>query len=200
MARNAERQMAMLNRWELMKDMVINPRKGRKPPKDALECTDVKDAQYFRDYVVRNMARKISEIQNAGLGESRIRDLNDEINYLLRDKAKWEERIKELGGPDMKLPTGTAALGDELSGQEGYKYFGAAKDLPGVRELFENQGTATVRKTRKELRSHLTPDYFGWRDEEDGMLVLAEQAREADLVAEAVAEWKRKHQKTEATQ
>lgn len=36
----------------------------------------------------------------AGLGEFRIRDLNDEINKLLREKRHWEVRIKELGGPD----------------------------------------------------------------------------------------------------
>ena len=36
----------------------------------------------------------------AGLGEFRIRDMNDEINKLLREKGHWEVRIKELGGPD----------------------------------------------------------------------------------------------------
>lgn len=36
----------------------------------------------------------------AGLGEFRIRDLNDEINKLLREKRHWQERIKDLGGPD----------------------------------------------------------------------------------------------------
>lgn len=36
----------------------------------------------------------------AGLGEFRIRDLNDEINKLLREKRHWEDRIKELEGPD----------------------------------------------------------------------------------------------------
>lgn len=39
-------------------------------------------------------------ISTAGLGEFRIRDLNDEINKLLREKRHWEDRIKELGGPD----------------------------------------------------------------------------------------------------
>lgn len=40
------------------------------------------------------------EIQNAGLGEHRIRDLNDEINQLLKVKWQWEMRIIELGGPN----------------------------------------------------------------------------------------------------
>ena len=39
----------------------------------------------------------------AGLGEFRIRDLNDEINKLLREKRHWEDRILELGGPDYKV-------------------------------------------------------------------------------------------------
>ena len=37
---------------------------------------------------------------SAGLGEFRIRDLNDEINKLLREKRHWEDRILELGGTD----------------------------------------------------------------------------------------------------
>jgi len=39
----------------------------------------------------------------AGLGEFKLRDLNDEINKLLREKGHWEERILELGGPDYKV-------------------------------------------------------------------------------------------------
>lgn len=39
----------------------------------------------------------------AGLGEFRIRDLNDDINKLLREKRHWEDRILELGGPDYKV-------------------------------------------------------------------------------------------------
>jgi hypothetical protein len=69
---------------------------------------------------VKDVGRKISQIQNreqsillsnlltsswnqwitAGLGEFKIRDLNDEINRLLRLKRVWEYRIRELGGPD----------------------------------------------------------------------------------------------------
>ena len=39
----------------------------------------------------------------AGLGEFKLRDLNDEINKLLREKGHWEDRIVELGGPDYKV-------------------------------------------------------------------------------------------------
>ena len=40
---------------------------------------------------------------SAGLGEFKLRDLNDEINKLLREKIHWEERITELGGPDYRV-------------------------------------------------------------------------------------------------
>lgn len=50
--------------------------------------------------IIREIAKKVAQIQNAGLGEFRIRDLNDEINKLLREKRHWEVQIKELGGPD----------------------------------------------------------------------------------------------------
>lgn len=36
----------------------------------------------------------ITEIQNAGLGEHKIRSLNDEINKLIREKTLWEDRIR----------------------------------------------------------------------------------------------------------
>ena len=39
----------------------------------------------------------------AGLGEFKIRDLNDEINKLLKEKGLWEDQIKDLGGPDYKV-------------------------------------------------------------------------------------------------
>ena len=45
----------------------------------------------------------------AGLGEFRIRDLNDEINKLLREKRHWEERIVELGGTDYMVSDGERA-------------------------------------------------------------------------------------------
>ena len=48
-------------------------------------------------------------------------------------------QIKELGGPDFRKigPKMLDHEGKEVPGNRGYKYFGAAKDLPGVKELFE---------------------------------------------------------------
>ena len=74
----------------------------------------------------------MSQIQNAGLGEFKIRDLNDEINKALREKRHWENRILELGGRDMRRRSRMLDKeGKEVPGVHGYKYFGAARDLPG---------------------------------------------------------------------
>ena len=48
--------------------------------------------------IIREISKSVTAIQNAGLGEFRIRDLNDHINKLLREKKHWENRLRELGG------------------------------------------------------------------------------------------------------
>lgn len=114
------------------------------------------------------------------MGEFRLRDLNDEINKLLREKKHWEYQIRELGGPDF-LRMGPRMLdheGREVPGNRGYKYFGAAKDLPGVRELFEHEPPPPPRRTRAELMKNIDADYYGYMDEEDGLLVAMETKKE----------------------
>eukprot|EP00922_Rhytidocystis_sp_ex-Travisia-forbesii_P032415 GHVS01048156.1.p1 GENE.GHVS01048156.1~~GHVS01048156.1.p1 ORF type:complete len:189 (+),score=32.11 GHVS01048156.1:63-629(+) len=181
MARNSEKSMAMLNRWVTMKTNIVKGIQGRRP-RNVEGAETVRDCEHWRNQVIRDVSRKISEIQNAGLGEHRIRDLNDEINYLLREKFRWELKIKEMGGADYRTRGGPIDNhGTELMGQGGYRYFGAAKDLPGIRELFEKEPPPAPKKTRAELSRGITPDYYGWRDEEDGELVLAEQAKEQEL-------------------
>jgi len=168
------------------------PYAAKKRPKIASEVTTVKECEVWRGEIVRGVSKKIADIQNAALGEHRLRDLNDEINKDLREKKYWEEQIKTLGGADYKAARSSEQVyGAELSSHTGYKYFGAAKDLPGVRELFETEAVPEApRKTRKQLFKNIQPDYYGWRDEEDGMLLLAEQQREMESQMKEVSKWK----------
>ena len=59
----------------------------------------------------------------------RIRDLNDEINKLIREKGHWEVRILELGGPDYAraAPKVQDSQGFEIQGAtgkgSGYRWF-----------------------------------------------------------------------------
>lgn len=218
MARDEEKAMAPLNRWiaqkrdferasgpgvrgtymggALLGSPEYGPTSKVKRPKIASEVDTVKECEIWRTDIIRGVSKKIAEIQNASLGEHRLRDLNDEINKDLREKGYWEDQIKALGGPDYKAQASkvTEVYGAELASHSGYKYFGAAKDLPGVREIFEAEVVPEApRKTRKQLFKNIQPDYFGWRDEEDGMLLLAEQRAEHEAVQKEVARWQAAH-------
>lgn len=117
----------------------------------------------------------------------RLRDLNDEINKLIREKGHWERRIVELGGPDYSLTRQkvTDADGKEVAAASGkgsgYRYFGAAKNLPGVKELFEKTGPRKLRRTRFDMHKAVDADYYGFRDEDDGILVKVEAEAEAKI-------------------
>jgi pre-mRNA-splicing factor ISY1 len=145
MARNEEKAMAMLNRWVKMKRS-LNTKAREKRPNNPDDVNSIQEAENWRKSIVRELIKKVSDIQNASLGEHRIRDINDEINSLLKEKSKWEDKIRDLGGPDYKSAALALAKsanfdmdGLEIPGTDGYKYFGAAKNLPKVRELFQKE-------------------------------------------------------------
>lgn len=121
-----------LARWRAAQLGETEKHKKRRPYL-ASECKSLYACEKWRMQIIREIAKKVSQIQNAGLGEFRIRDLNDEINKLLREKRHWEDQIKELGGPDYQRvgPRMLDHEGKEVPGNRGYKYFGAAKELPG---------------------------------------------------------------------
>ncbi|KAL2931731.1 Pre-mRNA-splicing factor ISY1-like protein [Bienertia sinuspersici] len=174
----------------------------KKKPKDrrpylASECRDLAEADKWRQQIMREIGRKVAEIQNEGLGEHRLRDLNDEINKLIREKTHWERRIIELGGPNY---TKQSAKMTDLEGNivdvpnpsgrgPGYRYFGAAKKLPGVRELFEKPPELRKRRTRYDIYKRIGASYYGYRDDEDGVLVKLEGPAEAAMREMAVEEW-----------
>ena len=182
MARNQEKRQLLLNRiWSAKQD---EGKVKERRPFLATDCNDLKEAEKWRQQVIRQISKKVSQIQNPGLGEYRIRDLNDEINKLLREKGHWQDRIVELGGPDYHKvgPKMLDHEGKEVPGNRGYKYFGAAKDLPGVRELFEKEPTKASRKTRGELARNVDADYYGYRDDDDGVLVPLEQEQVCQIM------------------
>jgi pre-mRNA-splicing factor ISY1 len=166
MARNEEKAMAMLNRWVKMK-RGLNTQERKRRPQNPDEVNNVQEAESWRKSIVRELIKKVSDIQNASLGEHRIRDLNDEINALLKEKARWEDHIRGLGGPDYKTAaqalTGsfdTDAL--EVPGADGYKYFGAAKNLPKVRELFQREMPLPPKESRQDMYKRVTYTYLGY--------------------------------------
>ncbi|KGN45211.1 pre-mRNA-splicing factor ISY1 homolog [Cucumis sativus] len=198
MARNEEKAQSMLNRFIALKAEEKKKPKERRPYL-ASECRDLAEADKWRQQIMREIGRKVAEIQNEGLGEHRLRDLNDEINKLIREKSHWERRIIELGGPNY---TKHSAKMTDLDGNivdvpnpsgrgPGYRYFGAAKKLPGVRELFEKPPELRKRRTRYDIYKRIDASYYGYRDDEDGVLERVEGPSEERMRAEAVEEWQR---------
>jgi pre-mRNA-splicing factor ISY1 len=152
MARNQEKSQSMLNRWHSFKfgNDLDQERLNRRPPHASM-TKSVKAAEHWRRTVIREFNEKLGMIQNASLGEHRLRDLNDDLNKLLREKYQWETRIVELNGPDYR--TKGSLFDDDGnpisitgSATSKYMYFGAARELDGVSEMLKQ----TKKKKEKE--------------------------------------------------
>jgi pre-mRNA-splicing factor ISY1 len=53
------------------------------------------------------------------------------------------------------------AQGYEIPGFGGYRYFVAAKDLPGVKEVFRREVPVAPEKTNQQIRKTIDEGYFG---------------------------------------
>ena len=161
MARNEEKAQAMLNRFVAAKTAANKEDKSSRPYL-ATDCTDLADCERYRNQIIREVSKKVSLIQNEGLDEHRVRDLNDAINKLMREKGHWERQIKSLGGPDYfrSAPSITEDAEEVVPGK-GYRYYGAAKKLPGVKELFSKPAPERLKRTRFEMMKGIDADYYG---------------------------------------
>ena len=201
--------MELFSKWDQFRrdsaSGLANKGKGR--PSFTQDCDSITDAEKFRRELIREVTKKISAIHNASLGEHRIRELNDEINKMMSKKYQWERRIRELGGQDYtKMKTALYDIeGKALPGAPHYKYYGAAKELPGVRELFnEEEEFFQARRNKKkasrnisELYKNITPDYYGFRDDDDGVLIPKEATRQVKRINTSLNEFRDKKHKLE---
>ncbi|SBS86266.1 pre-mRNA-splicing factor ISY1, putative [Plasmodium ovale] len=181
MARNVEKGRSMLNQW--LKAKELNDKKSFfKIPKRVNEVDDLESAVSCRKHIIKEICSKIKEIQNFSLSDQHIRELNDQINKLISIKNKWEIRIIELGGPDYQTESNTLinAHCSELKGNNNYKYFGAAKNLKGVKELLGKESddrkklVLKKKKERRNLDNFVNIHYFGYCDDENEMLLREE--------------------------
>jgi len=202
MARNEEKAQAMLNKFVTAKRDQNRVDKSVRPYL-ASECDNVPDCELYRGQILKEISKKVSLIQNEGLDEHRIRELNDAINKLVREKGHWERRIKELGGADHfrtapKIFDGDGG-DDEIVQGKGYKYYGAAKKLPGVREHLRRAPPEKAKRTRGEIFKTIDAAYYGYGDDDDGVLAELEAKAEPALQATLAAEWEEaKRQRHEA--
>ncbi|KAF2751099.1 pre-mRNA-splicing factor isy1 [Sporormia fimetaria CBS 119925] len=193
MARNSEKAHSMLFRFRAAQAAeagILNISQTRRP-KLITSVSTIPVAEKWRSQVLKEISRKVTKIQDPALSDYQIRDLNDEINKLMREKHMWEFQIRSLGGPNYMR--GGRVLDEEgkevPGGGKGYRYFGRARELPGVKELFERQmrpeGESGEKdrggERRAELRLRVNAGYYGYNlDEEDGTLLAYERAREKE--------------------
>ncbi|KIM29430.1 hypothetical protein M408DRAFT_67946 [Serendipita vermifera MAFF 305830] len=171
-------------------ELGLGTRSDRRP-RMASACKSLRECERWRGEILREISRKVSKIQDAGLSEYEIRDLNDEINKLMREKRHWENQLVALGGANYRRNVAMLdADGKEVPGTKGYKYFGRAKELPGVKELFESkkkdddEDKATFEFYKKFTNTG--PAYYGDLDEADGELLEFERRAEEEEYQEAV--------------
>lgn len=196
-ARNSEKAQSMLFRFRASQaaDLgIIDAGKTRRP-KAITSVESIPICEKWRGQVLKEISRKVTKIQDQSLSDYQIRDLNDEINKLMREKWVWEKQIRQLGGPNYMRGGGavTDDQGREIAGGgggKGYRYFGRARELPGVKEMFEaavqrtrdeKEGAKDGRQVNEMARKHVDASYYGWNtDEDDGTLLAYEAQKEAE--------------------
>ncbi|KAF7337507.1 hypothetical protein MSAN_02223700 [Mycena sanguinolenta] len=216
MARNQEKAQSMLYRFREAQAAELGlGTRGDRRPRMASACKSLRECERWRGELLREISRKVAKIQDAGLSDYEVRDLNDEINKQMREKRHWENQIVALGGANYRR--NVAMLDDdgkEVPGTKGLqvrsltsslpfiildqantrfsRYFGRAKELPGVRELFqsrkkdEEEDNLALEFYRKFQNQ--PPSYFGDADETDGSLLAFEQKAQDEEWEDATTE------------
>ncbi|KAF7559323.1 hypothetical protein G7046_g4809 [Stylonectria norvegica] len=192
MARNSEKAQSMLFRFREAQaaDLGIFDAGRTRRPRRITEVETIPTCEKWRGQVLKEISRKMSRIQESVLSDYQIRDLNDEINKLMREKHMWEVQIRNLGGPNYMRGGGKIydEQGREIpGGGKGYRYFGRAKELPGVKELFEAARTKgqdhKPLEESKDLRRNVDAAYYGYApNEEDETLLRYEAEKERQAV------------------
>lgn len=166
-------------------------------PKAITSIDSIPTCEKWRGQVLKEISRKVTRIQDPSLSDYQIRDLNDEINKLMREKWMWEMQIRNLGGPNY-MRGGGRVYDDEgreiPGGGKGYRYFGRARELPGVKEMFEAAARRGRRPAEEEedtgggrggdvAKKNVDAAYFGYGlDEEDGTLLAYEKKKEKEAL------------------
>ncbi|KAG8759433.1 NineTeen Complex (NTC) component [Serendipita sp. 396] len=124
MARNEEKAQSMLYRFREAQaaELGLGTRSDKRP-RMASSCKSLRECERWRGEILREISRKVSKIQDAGLSDYEVRDLNDEINKLMREKRHWENQIIALGGANYRRNVAMLdADGKEVPGTKGYKF------------------------------------------------------------------------------
>ncbi|KAH9261725.1 hypothetical protein BASA81_000381 [Batrachochytrium salamandrivorans] len=144
MSRNSEKAKASLNRWRTMGNSdVAHHQPSKRPRQLASDCHSLSECENRRNQLVESIQIKTESISHKPIITEEhcqvVRELNDEINKLLRAKFQWEGQIQRLGGVDHRQ-----------SVRDDYLYFGAARQLPEVVAFLSQQPFDLVEQQEDE--------------------------------------------------
>lgn len=194
MARNSEKAQSMLFRFRAQQaaDLGIIDLGRTTRPKLITSVTTVSTCERWRGQVLKEISRKISRIQDPALSDYQLRDLNDEINKLMREKHVWEIQIRQLGGPNYARGGSVHTEDGRLieGAGRGYRYFGRARELPGVKEMFEasTKPRDDLKKhVRQDTWKHVNADYYGFIAGSDEEKLLSHETNREREAQDSVA-------------
>ncbi|ODV94805.1 hypothetical protein PACTADRAFT_43670, partial [Pachysolen tannophilus NRRL Y-2460] len=139
MSRNSEKANSLLHRYYRQQSESILPTAGTPRPRKVQSVKSIAVAEKFRSLCIREISTKITRINDSSINDYQIRDLNDDLNKLMKEKLSWEYHIRDLGGPDYITFSKKQQRSANDFEVKGYRYFGRSKELPDVKELIESQ-------------------------------------------------------------
>lgn len=125
-----------------------NSRKSSRPSR-VQSVQSLSQAEEYRRECVKELSAKLARIHESFINEHQIRDLNDSINHLMKERLAWEHHIKSMGGPDYL----TYSKRQQNQGSvevDGTRYFGRARELGDVKEILKAQESEEQKKLEKE--------------------------------------------------
>lgn len=196
MARNEEKARSMLSRY--LQSQKEHKKRERRPYLSTL-CDNVDDAEKWRNQVLGEIRRLVSDIQNIGLEDDEIREINDKINKLLRERYHWEKRIKVLGGVDYERQRKLEKQINEdgVLEHKGRFYFGTARNLPEVKELIENERIRKQQAHEQDeeeeskdiLNQRVNEEYYGDTNKNDEESIHEQKVEEEKYMQKMSTQW-----------
>ena len=150
-------------------------------PKYVQKVQSIPQAEIWRNIVLGEISSKLTQINDTQTSDARLRELNDALNQLFKEKRSWEYHIKNLGGND--YIHNTKDMINSGVNVAGWRYFGRAKELPDVKTMIEEKKRQNKRGNggeSKDLDKRLDDYYYG-KQKDSKQLLEFELRRSREL-------------------
>lgn len=204
MSRNKEKAQAGLNRYHDIKSKEAGVLESNPSlrPKYVQNVKSLPQAEKWRSTVLSEISVKLTRISDQATSDFQLRELNDSLNKLFKEKRAWEYHIKALGGNDYitynKDFSNAGVYGEYVddSGNKvkGYRYFGRAKDLPDIKPLLESKskenGDALKGRIPKKQVKDLPYSYYGFYEDKKSNLLRDQEIESINKIIQELGESK----------